>query len=295
MAELELTAPLTLTATQPSQASRLWRRVRHSTGVSVGASILVVLIVLTLSASLLTSYDPIKINSKESTQPPNGLHPFGTDNFGRDILTRVLYGGRISLQVGVVSVALASVIGTLLGLLAAYYGRWVDSLIMRFIDVLLAFPSILLALSIVAVLGRSLPNVMIAVGISTIPIYTRIVRGSALAVKETDYVSAAHVIGCPAWRVMLHHILPNVLAPIIVITTNGIAGAIIAGAALSFLGLGVQPPTPEWGIMLSEGRAYLRSAWWMTTFPGLAIMLTVMAINLMGDGLRDILDPRLKL
>jgi peptide/nickel transport system permease protein len=255
----------------------------------------VVLIVLTLSASLLSSYDPIKVNSRESTQPPSGLHPFGTDNFGRDILTRVLYGGRISLQVGVASVALASLIGTLFGLLAAYYGRWVDSLIMRFIDVLLAFPSILLALSIVAVLGRSLPNVMLAVGISTIPIYTRIVRGSALAVKETDFVSAAHVIGCPAWRVMLHHILPNVLAPIIVITTNGVAGAIIAGAALSFLGLGVQPPTPEWGIMLSEGRAYLRSAWWMTTFPGLAIMLTVMAINLMGDGLRDILDPRLKL
>lgn len=291
----ELTAPLTLTATQPSQASRLWWRVRHSTGVSVGASILVVLIILTLFAPFLTSYDPIKVISKESTLPPGGLHPFGTDNFGRDILTRVLYGGRISLQVGVISVALASLIGTLLGLLAAYYGRWVDALIMRFIDVLLAFPSILLALSIVAVLGRSLPNVMLAVGISTIPIYTRIVRGSALAVKETDYVAAAHVIGCPAWRVMLRHILPNVMAPIIVITTNGVAGAIIAGAALSFLGLGVQPPTPEWGIMLSEGRAYLRAAWWMTTFPGLAIMLTVMAINLMGDGLRDILDPRLKL
>jgi peptide/nickel transport system permease protein len=291
----ELTAPLTLAGMQPSQASRLWRRVRNSTGVRIGASILIVLVMLTISASLLTSYDPVKVNSKESTQPPNGIHPFGTDNFGRDILTRVLYGGRISLQVGVISVALASVIGTLLGLLAAYYGRWVDSLIMRFIDVLLAFPSILLALSIVAVLGRSLPNVMLAVGISTIPIYTRIVRGSALAVKATDYVAAAHVIGCPAWRVMLHHILPNVLAPIIVITTNGVAGAIIAGAALSFLGLGVQPPTPEWGIMLSEGRAYLRSAWWITTFPGLAIMLTVMAINLMGDGLRDILDPRLKL
>jgi peptide/nickel transport system permease protein len=166
---------------------------------------------------------------------------------------------------------------------------------MRFIDVLMAFPDILLALAIVAFLGRSLPNVMIAVGIATIPLFTRIVRGSALSVQQMDYVMAARVNGCTSGQVMLYHVLPNVLAPLIVITTNSIAGALISGAALSFLGLGVQPPTPEWGIMLSEGQTFLRSAWWVTTFPGLAIMLTVMAINLMGDGLRDVLDPRLKL
>jgi peptide/nickel transport system permease protein len=166
---------------------------------------------------------------------------------------------------------------------------------MRFIDVMLAFPSILLALVIVAILGRSLPNVMLAVGISTIPVYTRIVRGSTLSIKEADFILASRCIGAPSFRIMIRHILPNVIAPIIIVTTNGIAGAIIAGAALSFLGLGAQPPTPEWGLMLSEGRNYLRQASWITTFPGLAIMVTVMAINLLGDGLRDVLDPRLRI
>jgi peptide/nickel transport system permease protein len=183
----------------------------------------------------------------------------------------------------------------LLGIIAGYYGRWVDVVVMRMIDLMLAFPSILLALAIVATLGRSLPNVMLAVGIATIPVYTRIVRASTLSVKQMDYVLSAHAVGCPAPLVMARHILPNIIAPVIVVTTNGVAGAIIAGAALSFLGVGAQPPTPEWGIMLSDGRTFLRSASWITTFPGLAIMITVLAINLLGDGLRDVLDPRLRI
>ncbi len=271
------------------------RRVTHSWNIMVGAVLLLIIIALALAAPVITGFDPVAIVPPDRLLPPSQEHLFGTDNFGRDIFSRVLHGGRLSIQVGLVSVALASITGTTVGLVAGYYGRWIDSLLMRIIDVMLSFPSILLALAIVAVLGRSLSNVMLAIGIATIPVYARIARASTLSVREFDYVTAAHAIGMPTSRILLRHILPNVLAPLIVITTNGIAGAIIAGAALSFLGLGAQSPTPEWGIMLSDGRVYLRTAWWVTTFPGLAIMITVMAINLLGDGLRDVLDPRLKL
>lgn len=273
---------------------RFLRRTLRSTSASLGAILLITIVLLVVLAPVISSYDPQLISPADQTQPPSPNHIFGTDGFGRDVLTRVLYGGRLSLLIGLVAVALASVTGTLLGIVAGYYGRWADATIMRLIDVMLAFPSILLALTIVAILGRGLPNVMLAVGIATIPLYTRIVRGSTLSVKEMEYVLAAQAIGSSGWRIMLRHILPNIMAPIIVITTNGIAGAIISGAALSFLGLGAQAPSPEWGLMLSEGRRYLRAAAWITTFPGLAIMVTVMAINLLGDGLRDVLDPRLK-
>jgi peptide/nickel transport system permease protein len=270
-------------------------RMGRSRNIVFGTVVLAVIVIVSVFASVLSSYDPILVVSADRLKPPGGAHLLGTDNFGRDVFTRILYGGRISLVVGIVSVALASVIGTLLGLTAGYYGGWLDALTMRLIDVMLAFPSILLALVIIAVLGRSLSNVMLAVGIATIPTYTRIARASALSVKQLDYVAAAQVVGCQPRRIMFRHILPNVFAPIIVVTTTSVAGAIIAGAALSFLGLGAQAPTPEWGLLLSEGRSFLRTAWWVTTFPGLAIMLTVMAINLIGDGLRDVLDPRLKL
>jgi peptide/nickel transport system permease protein len=293
MAELTTAVPVAIAGPRPTR--RLLRRAFRSANIAIGAVILLVLVILTTIAPVISHYDPVEMVPGDRLLAPSAIHPFGTDKFGRDMLTRVLYGGQISLQVGLVSVALASVAGTLLGLLAGYYGGWVDTIIMRFIDVSLAFPGILLALAIVAILGKDLSNVMLAVGISSIPLYTRIVRGSTLSVKQMDYIAAAHVVGCDPGRVMARHILPNVMAPIIVVTTNGIAGAIIAGAALSFLGLGAQSPTPEWGLMLNEGRDYLRSAWWVTTFPGLAIMITVMAINLLGDGLRDVLDPRLKL
>lgn len=270
------------------------RRISQSRGIIIGASILTIVILMAIFAPFITQYDPIEIDPLTGLKPPSQEHIFGTDNFGRDVFARVLYGGRLSVQVGIISILIASTIGTLLGILAGYIGSWVDIIIMRFVDVLLAFPGILLALAIVAILGKSLPNVMIAVGISTIPTFTRIVRGSTLSLKQMDYIEAALALGCSHWRIMLRHILPNVITPIIVVVTNGIAGAIIAGAALSFLGLGAQAPTPEWGIMLAEGRASLRSAHWVATFPGLAIMITVLAINLLGDGLRDVLDPRLK-
>ena len=275
--------------------SRLFRRIRRSANVRIGASVLLIMVLLAVFAPLITSYDPIQITPALRLRPPDAEHWFGTDDFGRDVFTRIAYGARLSLQVGVISVVLAASIGVTLGIIAGYYGGWIDALIMRLIDVMLAFPGILLALAIVAILGRSLTNVMIAVGISAIPVYARMARGTTLSVKNIDFIIAARAIGAPTPRIMLRHVLPNITAPLLVVATNGIASAIIAGAALSFLGLGAQPPTPEWGVMLAEGRVYLRNAWWVTTFPGLAIMVTVMAINLMGDGLRDILDPRLRL
>jgi peptide/nickel transport system permease protein len=263
--------------------------------VALGAGLFFLLVVLlAVAAPLLAPYDPIKVSPSESLQPPSPRHPFGTDQLGRDILSRVLYGAQLSLRIGLISVGIASVCGIVLGLLAGFHGNWVSGLILRLMDVLLAFPGILLALGIVAILGPSLTNLMIAVGISNIPHYTRVVRANVLSIRTSVFVEAARVIGCRDGRIMFVHILPNVVASLIVLATLGVASAILTGAGLSFLGLGVQPPSPEWGAMLSSGRDHLRNSWWITTFPGLAIMLTVLAINLLGDGLRDALDPRLK-
>ncbi len=277
---------------------RAWRlflrRAVASPNVMIGGTLLLVFVVMTVAAPVFTEADPVAMSPRTRLMAPGGAHIFGTDDFGRDIFTRILYGGRLSLQVGLVSVSIGAIGGTLLGVVAGYAGRWVDAVIMRGIDVMLAFPGILLALVIVSILGRSLFNVMIAVGISSLPLFARTARGTTLAVREMDYVLAARALGSNPAAIVWRHVIPNILAPIIVLTTNGVAGAIIAGAALSFLGLGAQPPEPEWGLMLSQGREYLRSAWWITTFPGLAIMFTVMAINLLGDGLRDLLDPRLR-
>jgi peptide/nickel transport system permease protein len=203
-------------------------------------------------------------------------------------------GARVSLVVGPIAVGIALVPGITIGLLAGYYGRWVDGLLMRVVDVMLAFPGILLALGIVAVLGPSLSSLMVAVGISSIPTYARLTRGSVLAARQNLYVDAARVVGVSDAGILLRHILPNVVAPIIVVATLGVGSAILVAATLSFLGLGSQPPTPEWGRMLSEGRQYLREQWWIATFPGLAIALTVLALNMLGDGLRDALDPKLR-
>lgn len=281
-----------------SSGRSLWlealTRLRRNPGAVTGSLILLLIATVSLLAPSLTSFDPVAMSPRDRLQSPGPQHWFGTDAFGRDILTRVIYGGRLSLQVGFIAVGIAAAIGVTLGLLSGYYGGVIDSLVMRLTDVMLAFPGILLALAIVAVLGPNLLNAMIAVGISASPTYARVVRGVVLQTKSLAFIEAAQQSGARDWRVILLHILPNIFGSIVVIATLGVANAIIAGAALSFLGLGAQPPTPEWGLMLADGRNYLRHAWWITTFPGLAIMLTVLSINLLGDGLRDALDPRMK-
>ncbi|MGH2562106.1 MAG: nickel transporter permease [Thermomicrobiales bacterium] len=267
-------------------------RVARNKLAVAGMSVIVLLVVAAVAAPVISPADPEEVAPREALQRPSFDHLFGTDQYGRDNFSRVLYGARISLLVGLVAVSIAVVAGTVVGLVSGYYGRWVDATLMRFIDVMLAFPGILLALALVSILGPSLRNLMIAVGISSVPTYARLVRGSVLSAKENVYVEAARVVGCSDTAIMWRHVLPNVVAPVIVVATLGIGAAILWAAALSFLGLGSQPPTPEWGRMLSEGRNFLREQWWIATFPGLAIMVTVLAMNLLGDGLRDVLDPR---
>ncbi|CAA9558631.1 MAG: Dipeptide transport system permease protein DppC, partial [uncultured Thermomicrobiales bacterium] len=292
----------TMAATGRARASvrteGLWRgvarRLLRNRGALVGLAILATLALMALVAGPTAPYEPNTMAPADALQAPSPAHLFGTDQFGRDIFSRIMHGARLSFQVGFIAVGIALVCGVVLGLLAGFYGRWVDAAVTMLIDIMLAFPGILLALAIVAVLGPSLLNLMIAVGISAVPSYTRLVRGAVLAAKEQAYVEAARVTGVGDGAIMFRHILPNVLAPVIVLATLGIGGAILVGAALSFLGLGAKPPTPEWGAMLSQGRNYLTLAWWITLFPGLAIMVTVLSINMLGDGLRDALDPRLK-
>ena len=254
-----------------------------------GGLLLLVMVAGAVAAPVLVRYDPIALNPTDRMLPPEARHLLGTDEFGRDVLTRILFGGRISLRTGAVAVSLAIAIGVPMGLLSGFYGGFVDRGVMRLVDIMLTFPGILLALVIVAILGPSLFNAMLAVGISASPTYARVIRAAVLTAKPLTYVEAARAIGCRNGRIVLLHILPNVIAPIIVLGTLG-----VAGAALSFLGLGAQPPQPEWGALLSEGRNFLLDAWWIATFPGLAIMVTVLAINLLGDGLRDLLDPQLR-
>jgi peptide/nickel transport system permease protein len=270
------------------------RRLLHHPSVVVGGTLFLVVILSAVLAPWLSPYAPFKANLRAPLDPPGAAHVMGTDRFGRDVFSRVLWGGRLSLTVGVVSVGIAAVCGVTLGLVAGYTGRRTEAVIMRTMDLLQAFPGILLALAVIATLGSSLPNLMIAVGISAIPDYVRIARGAVLTVKEREFVLAARVVGCTDRAILMGHILPNVTAPLVVIATLGIAGAIITGSALSFLGLGVRPPTPEWGNMLAEGREFLARAWWVAFFPGLAIMAAVFAVNLLGDGLRDVLDPRFR-
>lgn len=282
-------------ATRPPRTSwaRVVPRVLRHKGATVGACIVAALVVIAVGQNVLAPRSPTKIDITAALRAPDGGHWMGTDQYGRDVYSRVVHGSSISLVVGFISVGIAATSGTTIGLLAGFYGGRVDAILMRIIDVMLAFPGILLALAIVSVLGPNLRNLMIAVGISAVPLYARLVRGSVLVAREQLYVEAARVIGVPVRILLIRHILPNVVAPIIVAATLGMGGAVLAAAALSFIGLGSQPPTPEWGRMLSEGRDYLRDAWWISTFPGIAIMLMVLGVNMLGDGLRDVLDPRL--
>ncbi len=271
-----------------------WRQFRRNPAAVAGGIILVLVVACAVLAPALAPSDPNQPDFSARFRPPSRAHPFGTDDLGRDLLSRVISGSRLTLQVGVISVTVAILIGVSMGLVAGYYGGLVDGALMRVVDVLLAFPGILLALVVVATLGPGLRNVMIAVGIFSIPTYARVVRGSTLSVREQEYVEAMRALGASDFRITVRHIFPNVLAPVIVLATLGVGTAILSAAGLSFVGLGAQPPSPEWGAMLSQARTYLREEWWMATFPGLAILITVLAINLAGDGLRDALDPRLR-
>ncbi len=263
----------------------------------LGAVIVLLFAMVAIFGPLMAPHDPTQIYYTPGLtppSPPSATFPFGTDATGRDILSRVLAGARISLTVGIVAVGIATLCGTLLGLISGYFGGWTDSIIMRLMDVMLAFPDILLAIVIITVLGPGLTNVMIAVGITAIPAYTRTVRAAVLSVRNLDYVEAARALGAPAWRIMLSHVLRNVLTPIVVLVTLSIGLAILTAAGLSFIGLGAQPPAPEWGDMLNDAQNYLQQAWWMAVFPGVAIVLVVLGLNLLGDGLRETLDPSLR-
>ncbi|TAK29479.1 MAG: ABC transporter permease [Chloroflexota bacterium] len=245
-------------------------------------------------AGCVSPYDPMLTDGYRTLEAPSLAHPFGLDKPGRDVLSRVIYGGRISLAVGVASVAIATLIGVPLGIMAAYFGGKLDTLTMGVIDALYSFPSLLLALALVAGLGPSVFNIMIAIGITSVPVYCRIVRSQALSVRECEYVLAARSIGARDWRIMARHIWPNVTAPIMVQASLGMAAAVLAEAGLSFLGVGVRPPTPTWGAMLNEGFPLLQKAPWLSIYPGLAIFLVVLSLNIVGDALRDVLDPYLR-
>ncbi len=276
-----------------SAATRLRRAARYP-AAAVSVFVLVTLIVAAVLAPALAPYDPAKMATGPALAPPGGGHPFGTDRYGRDVFSRILFGARISLPIGVLAVSFAAVLGSLLGLATGYFGGKVDAVGSGAIDIMLGFPPIMLALLIIAILGVGIQNVVIAVGVGGIPRFARIVRGTTIAVRENVYIEAGRAIGIGAGRMLLRHVLPNVLPPIIVVATLYIGSAILDTSSLGFLGLGVQPPTPEWGTMLSEGREFMRYAPWLMFFPGMLVFITVVAINLVGDYLRALLDPRLR-
>lgn len=272
----------------------IWKRLRKNKMAMFGLVIIVILFLTAVFADLIAPYTYKEQDLMNMFQTPSKEHLFGTDEFGRDIFSRVVYGSRISLEVGFIAVGISLVLGGVIGAVAGYYGGRLENVLMRFMDVLLAIPQILLAIAIVAALGPSIFNLMVAVGISSIPGYARLVRASVLTIREQEFIEAARAVGSSDARIIFKHILPNCLAPIIVQATIGVAIAILTAAGLSFIGLGIQPPTPEWGSMLSGGRSYIRDYPHMTLYPGLAIMVTIFALNLLGDGLRDALDPKLR-
>jgi len=257
-----------------------------------GAAVVLSMLAMALFAPWLSPYEPLHQNWQQARAGPSGSHWFGTDALGRDVWTRVLYGARISLQVSGISVAIALVIGTTMGMIGGYFGRWIDVVLSRVMDMMFAFPAIVLALVIMAALGPSRVNLMIAIGVVYTPIFARIARGAVLSVRRQPFIEAARACGLPHRRIMLRHVLPNILGPVLVQTTLSLAFAILAEAALSFLGLGVEPDAPSWGNMLQAARSDMRQAWWVAVFPGVAITLAVLGFNLLGDGLRDVLDPR---
>lgn len=286
--------PVSIESTKSVRWKTFYKKLAKNKAAMAGAFIIIFVILMGIFAPLLATHDPNTTNVMNKLKPPSAENYLGTDDVGRDIFSRLLYGARVSLGIGFVSTILGAIVGVTLGIVSGYYGRWIDSLIMRICDVLLAFPGILLALAIVSVLGASTQNVIIAVAFYAVPSFARIVRGSTLSVRKLEYIDAIKAMGAKDFRIIFKHILPNIMSPIIVQATLYIASAIITASALSFLGMGTRPPTAEWGAMLSQGRSYIAQAPHITLFPGLVILLVVIGFNLMGDGLRDALDPKAK-
>ncbi len=292
--------PATMAATRPGPLKEFWYYFRENRGAVFGLWVFAAFVLMALLADVIAPYDPIEQFRDHLLQPPfwqeggSLAFPLGTDAVGRDLLSRLIYGARYSFYVGIVVVAVSALGGIAIGLVAGFAPRWLDTLIMRVMDIILAFPSLLLALVLVAILGPSLTNAMIAIALVLQPHYVRLTRASVMAERTKDYVTAAKVTGARLPRLMFVTVLPNCLSPIIVQAALSFSNAILDAAALGFLGMGAQPPTPEWGTMLAESREFILRAWWVVTFPGLFILITVLAVNLMGDGLRDALDPKLK-
>lgn len=271
------------------------KRFKKNKRAMIGLYITAIFVIVAILAPWISPYDPFAYNMKALLQPPSLSHPFGTDQFGRDVLSRIIHGSRISLMIGIVGVGISIIVGVTLGSLAGYFGGILDTIIMRIMDILLAFPGFLLALAIISILGPSMMNVMIAIGIFSIPTFARIMRSSVIGIKYKEFIEATKSLGGSHLFIIFKHVIPNCIAPIIVLSTMRIATAILTAAGLSFLGLGAQPPSPEWGAMLNEGREYIRSASHLSTVPGLIIMFVVLGFNMLGDGLRDALDPQMKI
>jgi peptide/nickel transport system permease protein len=280
-----------------SQWTLAWREFKKNRAALLGLYLMAFLYVATLLGAYLTPHDPIAIGDVAATRhlPPSLDHLMGTDRFGRDVLTRVLFGARISLAIGFIAIAISITLGTLIGAVAGYFGGVVDTILMRFVDMLISFPRLVLLIAVIALFEPSISLVIAVLGLTLWPSTARIVRGEVLSLRERDFIQAARVLGLGAPRIIFRHIIPNVMGPVIVAATLGLGNIILIEAGLSFLGFGVQPPTPSWGNMINDGREFMVTAWWVSTFPGLAIVLTVVAFNLVGDGLRDALDPRLRI
>jgi len=278
---------------QESLSKIIWRRFKSNKLALAGSILVLTLFIVAFLAPLISLYDPTEINVKEILLPPSKAHLLGTDELGRDVFSRMIWASRVSLKVGFIAVGIAVGIAIILGSLAGYYGGRVDNIIMRFVDIMLCFPTFFLILAVIAILEPSITNIMIVIGITSWPGITRLLRAEFLSLKEREFVAAARALGASDWRIIFNHILPNALAPVVVAVTLGVAGAILTESALSFLGIGVQPPTPSWGNILTSGKAYIDFAWWLSLFPGLAILITVLGYTLLGEGLKDALNPRL--
>ena len=275
-------------------AQETWRRFKANKLALAGGVVVLFLFVISILAPVVSPHDPNQFHLKRVLEPPSWDHPLGTDELGRDVMARMIYGAQISLKVGFVAVGIATLIGIFLGALAGYYSGWVDAVIMRVVDIMLCFPAFFLILAVIALLEPSIWNIMIVIGLTSWMGVARLVRAEFMGLKNREFVSAARVLGASDYRIIFRHLMPNAMAPVLVSATLGVAGAILTESALSFLGIGVQPPTPSWGNILTAGKDNIEVAWWLSVFPGLAILVTVLAYNLLGEGLREALDPRLR-